>query len=277
MTSAAPSGQKYRLDLQYIGTPFDGWQSQASGRAVQDVLEGALGTLLRHPVRLTGAARTDAGVHAKHQVATFTTPVPFDGQKWVKSLEALVPLEIGVIALAPCDPEFHPVRSARAKAYRYRLWCSQMRDPFLWPFCWPVRRPLLVDAMQEAAGHLVGSHDFTSFCSLHATARTRVRRVREIVHVTRGDAVDIWVVGDGFLKQMVRTLAGTLYEVGIGRLPPAAVAQILAKRDRQAAPATAPAAGLTLMKIFYADEPPAVATLVGEEGVETTSRSASEK
>src|SRR5437870_4278242 len=117
-----PKPNHYRIDLSYLGSPFHGWQSQASGTGVQDVMEKALAQILRHPVRLIGASRTDSGVHAEHQVATFHSPAPFDAGLWRKGLQAVLPESIGVRRISEISDDFHPIRSSRGKAYRYRLW-----------------------------------------------------------------------------------------------------------------------------------------------------------
>jgi tRNA pseudouridine38-40 synthase len=244
-------GPLYRIDLAYVGTTFDGWQSQASGNAVQDHLEKALSTMLRHPVRALGASRTDAGVHAEMQVASFATEVAFDAERWIKSLNGLLPRAIGVKALAPADAGFHPILSARGKTYVYKIWRGLSRDPFLAPLAWGVHKAIDVDSMRSAAAAFVGTHDFTSFCAADSSAKTRTRTVSAVEVAESGPLVTITVSGGGFLKQMVRTMAGALVEAGAGRLGADDIARMLAAKDRRVAPATAPACGLTLLDISY--------------------------
>jgi tRNA pseudouridine38-40 synthase len=243
--------RRYRIDLRYLGAPFEGWQSQPAGTAVQDHLERALATILRHPVRVTGSARTDSGVHAEHQVATFATAVPMALERWHKSLHGLLHEAIGVTAIAPVEGDFHPILSAKGKVYCYRIWRGTTRDPFAAPLCWRHYGPLDVAAMRQEAQALVGLHDFTSFCATDSGAKTRERRVVEIELVERGALLELWVLGEGFLKQMVRTIVGTLVDVGAGRLERGAVARILAARDRKAGGMTAAAHGLTLVRVLY--------------------------
>ena len=245
--------QLYRLDLRYIGTPFQGWQSQTNGSGIQDHVERALATILRHPTRVVGASRTDSGVHAEHQVATFRTPIAFDEIRWLKSLNGILPPEIGVTAVQPVVAAFHPIYSARGKAYRYRLWQGATRHPMLTPYVWTLHRDLDREAMRRAAASLVGTHDFTSFCALDSSAKTRVRQVLEISISDHGPLVDIWVVGKGFLKQMIRIMVGTLVEIGMGKRAPEDMANIILAQNRDAAGITAPANGLTLIEIFYGD------------------------
>ena len=242
----------YRLDLQYLGTPFLGWQSQPQGSAVQDYLEKALSTMLRHPVRVTGAARTDTGVHAEQQVAVFRTTVAYDERKWLKSLQGLLPAAVGVASIRAVANEFHPILSAQGKVYRYRLWLGVTRNPLIAPFAWQIVAGLDVSSVARAARDFVGSHDFTSFCAVDSTAKTRQREIYEVVVSQQGPLVDIWVSGGGFLKQMVRTMVGTLVDVGLGKRSPESIPEVLAAKDRQAAGMTAPALGLSLVQIFYA-------------------------
>jgi len=250
-----PQGQKYRLDLQYIGTPFLGWQTQPQGGSIQDHLEAALTTMLRHKVRITGAGRTDTGVHAEHQVATFTTPVPCDARAWTKSLHGLLPREIGVTSLRPVDSSFHPILAAQGKAYRYRVWTGITRNPWVDPYAWQVVPSLDLEAMQAAAQSLVGTYDFTSFCAVDSSAKTRERTVLR-VHIARsGPLLEFWVIGRGFLKQMVRTMVGTLVDIGLGKYQSHAIDAMLEARDRRVAGRTAPAQGLTLVRVFYEDDP----------------------
>lgn len=256
--------RSYRIDLKYVGTSFHGWQSQPSGNCVQDFLEKALATLLRHPVRVIAAARTDSGVHAEHQVAIFKSAVTFDERRWIKSLYGLLPESVGVTALAPVDPAFHPILAATGKAYCYRIWRKAERNPFLVPFVWTHLRDLDVAAMRAAATDLVGTHDFTSFCAVDSSAKTRVRTVLGIEVVEKGPMLEVWVTGEGFLKQMVRNIVGTLVEVGTGRRAPSAMPGILAAKDREAAGVTAPAQGLTLVEIFFGPVP-SVADVVARD------------
>jgi tRNA pseudouridine38-40 synthase len=252
--------QTYRIDLKYVGGPFHGWQSQPSGSGVQDHVEKALATMLRHQVRVIGASRTDSGVHAEHQVGIFRTTEPFAERQWLKSLYGLLHDSIGVSSIQPVPAEFHPVYAARGKAYRYCIWVGATRNPQVAPYCWQLFQELDLDAIRAGAQALVGTHDFSSFCAADSSAKTRQRTILEIDVARRGPLVDLWVVGHGFLKQMVRIIVGTLVDAGLGRLPADGVAKVLAARDRTQAGRTAPAQGLSLVEIFY-DQVPAVAQL----------------
>lgn len=242
---------RYRLDLAYFGDAFNGWQSQKDGSAVQDAVERSLQVFLRHPVRVIGASRTDAGVHAEQQVAIFDSDMPFDHHRWLRSLHALMPKSIGVVALRAVAPDFNPLGDNTGKLYRYRLWRGEERLPFLSPYVWDSLPPLQIEAMRRAAAMLVGTHDFTSYCAVDAGAKTRVRTIVELELRERGPLVDIWVLGHGFLKQMVRTIVGTLVEVGRGAISLEEFAAILPAKNRDAAGPTAPAQGLSLVRVFF--------------------------
>lgn len=242
---------RYRLDLSYVGAAFNGWQSQADSSGVQDAIEKALVTFLRHPVRLVGASRTDSGVHAEGQVACFDSAQPYDERRWLRALHGLMPDGIGVRALRPVADDFHPILDSVGKAYRYRVWVGEGRLPLLAPFAWEGHQTLDVEGMRQASQIFLGRHDFSSFCAADSGAKTRERTIFEIAIVAQGPLLDFWVVGDGFLKQMVRSMVGTLVEVGRGSYPPETVASILAMRDRKRAGMTAPAKGLSLVQVFY--------------------------
>lgn len=246
------SATLYRIDLAYIGSRYHGWQSQKSRCSIQDHLEQALSTLLRHPVKVVGASRTDSGVHAEHQVAVFRSQVPFAPERWLRSLNGLLPEDVGVLSVAPTTEDFHPITSATGKAYRYRLWQGGSRHPQLHPYCWTLLRGLDISAMRAAALHLVGMHDFSSFCASDSSAKTRHRLLWEVEIFEDGPMIEVWIIGKGFLKQMVRIMVGTLVDIGLGKYHPDDLMDIIKQRDRTAAGGTAPANGLTLVEIFFA-------------------------
>lgn len=251
----------YRLELKYIGTDFHGWQSQPDGSGIQDHMEKALATLLGKFVRLNGASRTDTGVHAQHQVACFRSDVVVDLERLHAGLQGLIPKSVGVKSIVPCDLDFHPIRDAVAKVYRYQVWLSPERNPFLEPFIWRVIQPLDFALMEKACEHLVGKHDYSAFCSANSNAKTRVRTIMEFRMERRDEMLNFWILGDGFLKQMVRAMVGTVIYIGMGKISLQDLPTILADKDRKKAGRNAPSDGLCLMRIFY-ERPPLLADLI---------------
>jgi tRNA pseudouridine38-40 synthase len=253
----------YRLDVAYIGTNFPGFQCQSGGTAIQDNIEKALSTFFREPIKVAGASRTDTGVHAEGQVVTFRSDRKFDEHTWLRAFNALTHPDIGIRKIAKVRDDFHPTYGALGKAYRYRIWQGNSRSPFIDPFVWEVIPKIDLDLMRKASHILVGEHDFTSFCNADANAKTRTREIFEIVIDSRGSLMDLWIIGDGFLKQMVRIIAGTLVEIATGRLSNVAMDDILSARNRASAGATAPARGLTLVEIFY-ERIPSIAEIISK-------------
>lgn len=241
---------KYRLLLAYDGTGFCGWQQQPQGKSVQQAISLALSQILAGAaVQLLAASRTDRGVHAEGQVAVFSSTRVLDCAKVQRSLNAMLAPKICVRACDAVPENFHPIYAAQAKVYRYRIRNTAQLHPFTYAYEWHMPRPLDVTAMQRAATQLLGKHDFTSFCSVDSNARTKVRTLQALHIEQDGVMIELWFTGDGFLKQMVRTITGTLVAIGLGR--ELDCAKILQYRHRQAAAATAPAQGLTLMRVVY--------------------------
>jgi tRNA pseudouridine38-40 synthase len=240
-----------RLVVEYDGTSLCGWQRQANGPTVQGHLEEALGKLLAHEAAVVGASRTDAGVHARGQVASFRTArtIPLHGIR--RGLNSLLPRQIAVREAAEVPDEFHPRFSATGKHYRYTILARPDRSPRWRDYAWHLADPLDPAAMQAAAEHLLGEHDFSAFRAAGCTARTTRRRIDDITIERAGELVTVDVRGNAFLRNMVRIVAGTLVEVGMGRRDPAQVAEILASRDRNQAGITAPAHGLELVEVRY--------------------------
>ncbi len=241
----------YRLDISYIGTPFHGWQSQSSGNSIQDFLERSIHKITGERIRLKSAARTDSGVHAEAQVATMTLEQLLDPERLRLGIQAHLPKEISVNRIRLVEESFHPIKSALGKAYRYRLWLGPVASAFCAPYCWRVRPDLDLASMKRAAVGFIGKHDFSSFCAADSTAASKSREIFEVELVSNTQLLEIWVAGDGFLKQMVRTLVGTLVEVGRGRIKSEQISEILLARDRKQAGPTAPSQGLCLVDVFY--------------------------
>lgn len=254
-------GVRVLLTLEYDGTDFAGWQRQAPGtRSVQAVVEAALAALFEQPISLLGASRTDAGVHAEGQAAAFSLPREFPPGALVRALNARLPEDVAVRAAEAVPDAFHPIRDALEKHYRYAIWNARERSPLRARRSAHVPVPLDLEAMREAAGSLVGRRDFASFqtgalewqAEAADTPRSTVRTIFACeVSGAPGAEIALDVRGDGFLRGMVRAIAGTLIETGQGRRPPAEMISILAARDRAAAGRAAPAAGLLLRSVRY--------------------------
>lgn len=240
-----------RLVVEYDGTSLCGWQRQSNGPTVQGHLEAALAQLLQHAVTVTGASRTDAGVHARGQVASFRTErtIPLHGVR--RGLNSLLPEAIAIREATEVGDDFHPRFSATGKHYRYTVLARPDRSPRWRDRAWHVPEPLALDATREAAALLLGEHDFAAFRAAGCTANTTIRRIDTIDVVAGDELLTLEVRGNAFLRNMVRIVAGTLVEVGRGRLTPAQVREILESRDRTRAGITAPAHGLELIEVRY--------------------------
>jgi len=243
-----------RLVVEYDGTTLCGWQRQPNGPTVQAHLEDALAQLLQHEVTVIGASRTDAGVHARGQVASFRTEraIPLHGIR--RGTNSLLPAIIAVREADECADDFHPRFSATGKHYRYTILARPDRAPLLRDRAWHVPEAIDLARMQAGAEPLLGEHDFSAFRAAGCTARTTHRRIDDITIERAGEMAELVTVdvrGNAFLRNMVRILVGTLMEVAIGRREVAQVAEILASLDRTRAGITAPAHGLELMEVRY--------------------------
>lgn len=242
---------QYRMLLEYDGTEYHGWQLQPDARTLQGVLETALATVLRHPVRVAASGRTDAGVHAMGQVVTFRTEHTVDPRELRRSLNALTPPDLAVREVTLAAEAFDARRHATARVYEYRIWTHPWRSAFWHRFTWHVPRALDLAAMRFAAAALVGEHDFSAFRAADCDADGAVRRV---IHsgFTEAEGLCVYrVEANAFLKHMVRSIVGTLVEVGTGQRAVDGVAKALASRDRSRAGQTAPPQGLVLMAVRY--------------------------
>jgi tRNA pseudouridine38-40 synthase len=243
----------FRLVLEYEGTDFEGWQAQKgprSARTVQAVLAEALESIVDRPGRLRGAGRTDAGVHALGQVASLRVATGLAPEALLRALNARLPADVAVREMAEVPLDWDALREARSKHYRYQIWNGRRRSPLRAARWHWVREPLDRVAMQSAAGVLEGRHDFAAFQGTGSSVRTTVRTLESLqVEGRTGAEIRLEVQGEGFLRHMVRNLAGTLIEVGRGRWGPERVAGILASRDRAQAGPTAPALGLVLVAV----------------------------
>jgi tRNA pseudouridine38-40 synthase len=256
-TTRAILMRNLKIVLTYDGSEFSGWQVQPDAATIQGTLASAIGRVTGEKVLPQGSGRTDAGVHALAQVATFATESPIPAENLVKALNDVLPASIRVLQAAEAAPEFHARKSARAKTYRYRIYRSAVCPPFLARYVWHYPYPLDEDAIRRAAGFVIGEHDFTSFAAVDSERGredetiSNVRRIFASAWEREAEELIYTVRGSGFLHHMVRNLVGTFVLVGKGTLKPENLTQILAARDRSAAGATAPASGLYLVSVEY--------------------------
>ena len=247
---------RWRLVVEYDGTDFAGWQVQPEARTVQGVLQETLAGWLGHPVRITASGRTDAGVHALGQVASFVTEVDRPARAMRDGVNVQLPRDVAIVDAAAVPEAFDPRRWARGKHYRYRWLVRPARSPLRERYCWHVPRGLDAEAMAAGAVHLAGWHDFSSFRASGCQATHPRRHVTDIAVRRHEDEVHLDIRGQGFLRHMVRIIAGTLTEVGRGGRSPGWVREVQEARDRSAGGRTAPARGLTLVEVAYGAGPP---------------------
>jgi tRNA pseudouridine38-40 synthase len=246
----------FKLTLAYDGTEFVGWQRQASGTSIQELLEQAFGRLEGHPVTVFGAGRTDAGVHAYGQVAHVSLHRAIDAATIVRALNNHLPSAVRVLDAVPMSPSFHARFDARAKRYRYRIWNQPVLHPFERLYTWHIPGPPLdVAAMATAAAVLEGTHDFAAFQTAGAETHTS-ERVLFVSRITAERPLITYDVrGTGFLRHMVRSIVGSLVEVGRGRYRPEWMTEVLQSKDRTRGGRTAPASGLFLVGVEYDERP----------------------
>jgi tRNA pseudouridine38-40 synthase len=240
-----------RLRLAYDGTDFRGWAQQRSQRTVEGVLRDALERFLGSEPELSVAGRTDAGVHARGQVASFSWPSEVNVERLQRSLNAMLGPEIVALEVHPAPRGFDARFSATAREYRYRIDAGPWPDPFEARFVWHRPGPLALPEMRAAARPLVGEHDFAAFCRRPPNGSSTVRRLERLSVSAHGDRVAITARANAFAHQMVRSLVGLLVRAGDLRLDPAEVPEILESRDRSRAGQLAPPHGLTLERVVY--------------------------
>ena len=243
--------RRVKLVLSYDGTAYGGSQRQKNAPTIQQTLEEALRKILREKVRLLFAGRTDAGVHAEGQVASFSTrrKIPLRGLQ--RGLNAILPKDIIVRSATQVPSDFHPRFHPSLKEYRYTIWNHPVPTPFLREYAFHVPQPLDLPAMRRAARLLVGKHDFKSFQASDQKKRSSVRTLHRLSIRREGSLIQMNFQGDGFVYRMVRNIVGTLLDVGISRRAPEDILRLLSKKDRRLAGPTAPAKGLCLVKILY--------------------------
>lgn len=244
--------KNYKLTIQYDGSRYSGWQVQGNtGNTIQGKLQRVLGQLDGAPVEVQGSGRTDAGVHARGQVASVKLASEPECARLIAYCAQFLPRDIAVVDAQEAPERFHARLNARSKCYVYRIWNSPIPNVFERKYLCQLEEPLDPEAMAQGAALLVGTHDFRSFCGLRRFKKSTVRRIDAIQVERLGAEIRLTYTGNGFLNQMVRLITGALVETGLGLYPPEHIADILAAKDRSAAGRVMPPEGLCLESVTY--------------------------
>ncbi len=243
--------KRVKLTVSYDGTAYSGWQYQPNAMTVEGEINKALSGLLGNEIEVIGASRTDAGVHAMGNVCVFDTDSRIPADKFCYCLNRLLPADIVIQKSEEVPLNFHPRKTNCKKTYEYKIWNADFVQPFNRKYTYFVYKNLDVDLMREASACLIGTHDFTSFCSIHATVPDHIRTIYSVDVERKDNLISIRITGNGFLYNMVRIIAGTLIKVGLREIEPGDVKTILESEKRENAGPTAPAMGLTLVGIEY--------------------------
>jgi tRNA pseudouridine38-40 synthase len=241
------------LTVSYDGTNYCGWQDQRNGKSVQEALSRTIREILEIDFTMLGASRTDAGVHALGQRAHVIphSPCKVPAHKLPLVLNAFLPEDIRITDAAHVPDSFHPINEAKSKTYRYAICNTGYQNPLLRNFSAFIPAELNVPKMTAAAGHFVGEHDFAAFCASGSIVKSTVRTVYTLDVVKRDELIEITISGNGFLYNMVRIIAGTLADAGLGKIAPDDIPAIIQSRDRTRAGKTMPPQGLTLLEVVY--------------------------
>jgi tRNA pseudouridine38-40 synthase len=243
-----------KIVLEYDGTCYAGWQRQPDHPTIQDAVERAIRQVSQATVSVIGAGRTDSGVHARGQVASFRTERGWPASNWVRALNTVLPKDIAVRSSTLMDDRFHAQHDARGKLYIYRILQRPARPAIDRAFVWHIYKPLDDAAMQQAAATLIGSQDFSSFEGSLTDNNNPICHLQRLAVIRRDDQILIEAYADRFLKHMVRAMVGTIIEVGLGKRAPDSLTEVLQAQDRSAAGQTAPPHGLCLMRVDYGQQ-----------------------
>lgn len=244
----------YKLEIAYDGTNYCGWQIQPNGASIQQTIQDQIAIILRQPITLIGSGRTDAGVHAKGQIAHFKTGQLIEFRQFLNSINSILPHDIRIFSIESVDSSFHAQYSATGKIYHYHLHLNQVMDPFQRLYSWRIPHPINVDLLIKASQFFVGTHNFTSFSNeAHSGSASRdpIRTLSRLDVVQEERGVRLELEADGFLYKMVRNIVGILTEVSGGKRQLNDIPQIFKAKDRRSAGKAAPPQGLFLMQVKY--------------------------
>ncbi len=243
--------QNHKITLMYKGTEFSGWQTQKNAVTIQEEVEKAFSVILRQPIEIVGASRTDAGVHAENYVAHSFFDTDIDNERIMLGVNAILPDDIKIKSIENCTQDFHSRYSAKSKTYIYRIDASKYGDVFKRPYVWRYKYPLDHNEMEKCPEYFLGKHDFSAFMSKGGQAKTFERTIYECTISFENGLITIKIKGDGFLYNMVRIIAGTILSVGKGSLKASDISDIILSKERKRAGITAPPEGLMLYEIEY--------------------------
>ena len=243
--------QNHKITLMYKGTEFSGWQIQNNAKTIQEEVEKAFSVILRQPVEMVGASRTDAGVHADNYVAHSFFDTDIESERILLGVNAILPADIKVKAIENCGEDFHSRYSAKSKTYIYKIDVSKHGNVFKRPYVWRYKYPLNYEEMEKCPQYFLGKHDFSAFMSKGGQAKTFERTIYECSLTKENDIITMKIRGDGFLYNMVRIIAGTILSVGKGYLKAGDIPDIILSKERKKAGITAPPEGLMLYEIEY--------------------------
>lgn len=246
-----PNLHRYKVIISYDGTSYSGWQLQPNGITIQGLLEEALLKIVKKQVRVIGAGRTDAGVHALAQVAHFDLEECLDPIRLPWMLNGILPHAIRIRACSHVPETFHAQRSAQGKEYHYHVWQERIIDPFVQLYRHYFPKQLSLELVKAAAQHFVGTHDFASFANLGSSAKTTIRTITRLELIEQEGGFRLEFEGNGFLYKMVRNITGVLLEIGSGKREINQLTELFAQKERQASGAAATAKGLFLVKVNY--------------------------
>jgi len=239
------------LKLKYDGTNYCGWQKQVNGETVQSVFERRLGELCNEEISVTGCSRTDAGVHAREYICNFKTSSMLEPQIIKRALNATLPKDIAILDAEHVDDDFHSRFDVKSKTYVYQILNSSEHDPFLNDYAYHIKIPLDIEAMNKSAKYFIGEFDFSAFTTAEGQEKNTVRKITDCNVQKSDNLIAITVIGESFLHNMVRIIAGTIISVGLGKLSPNDISNIIKLGKRENAGATAPAKGLFLQKVEW--------------------------